>query len=94
MILSLFLATVIFIPVVSFVGILPVGEILFGENAAMLSAANTTMHATYSAVGLTVVIPVFVLGALALGVAVIYAMKKAGLENDVQKRNGQTSVCR
>ena len=86
MILSLLLATVIFLPVVSYIGILPGGEILFGDVEFNLSTANTTMHIAYDTLGAAIVIPLIVIAGAGLVVATVYSLKKSGIVTPFKKK--------
>lgn len=75
--LSLLLATLIFVPMIAFVGISEFGEGLFG-GGELLSSANTTVwSATYSMGYAVVFIPIVIIGAL-LVIAIVYFLGKYG----------------
>lgn len=80
MILSLLLATLVFIPVVALIGVSPAGEALFGSNSALTGAANATMWSSAESMGAVPLFTVIVAGIFILAVAVIYSIKKGGLD--------------
>jgi hypothetical protein len=80
MILSLLFATLVFIPVVALVGVSPAGEALFGSAPSLTGAANVTMWSSAAVFGPEVIVAVVAGGGFLLAAAVIYSMKKAGLD--------------
>lgn len=79
MILSLLLATVIFIPVVAIVGILPIGSNLFGDNSFNIATANFTVHTNISQFGPVLIGSIFLIFGGALTIALIESLKKSNI---------------
>lgn len=73
--LSLLLATLIFVPMIAFVGISEFGEGLFGGGKLLNSANATVWNASASFGSSVVFIPIVCIGAL-LVVAIVYSLGK------------------
>jgi len=58
MILSLLFATIVVVPSIAIIGVSEVGSIMLGSKGSATYYANTTMWSTYSAFGLSLLIPI------------------------------------
>lgn len=77
-ILSLVLAALIFVPVIGYIGISPIGELALGRKGTMTYAANATFHNTLASFGsgITIILWIAAAGFCLLGV--ILLLGKAG----------------